>query len=138
MIQNDSNSRTSHPGIVRKPYCSVGAGQITSFIWKTGDRDAGWRYCFNLFRLSVSGGKVSQLFKPSDLMSLVKLIQVAASVIADDGCLEQKERTELRRLANDLDELLETRRAMAMRTQERATTINPNTQEPSDGRSTPS
>ncbi len=71
-------------------------------------------------------------------MSLVKLIQVAASVIADDGCLEQKERTELRRLANDLDELLETRRAMAMRTQERATTINPNTQEPSDGKSTPS
>lgn len=39
-------------------------------------------------------------------MHFVKLVQVMASVIADDGCLSAVERGVLRRLASDLDEML--------------------------------
>jgi hypothetical protein len=91
---------------ISKPYCSIGSGQLSSFLWKTGDQISGWRYGFNLFRLSVRGGRVGQVFKPSDLMHFVKLVQVLASVIADDGCLSAVERGVLKRLAADLDELL--------------------------------
>ena len=91
---------------IPKPYCSLGAGRLTSFLWKTGDQSSGWRYRFNLFRMAAKGGRVSQLFRPADLMQFVKLVQVMASVIADDGCLSPLERRVLRRLATGLDELL--------------------------------
>jgi hypothetical protein len=89
-----------------KPYCTVGAGQLTSFIWKSGDAVRGWRYRFNLFRLTSRGGRVSQMFGPPDIMHFVKLLQVLASVLADDGCLNTVERGVLKRLATDLDGLL--------------------------------
>jgi len=89
-----------------KPYCSLGAGCLTSFLWKSGDQVSGWRYRFNLFRLAAQDGRVSQLFRPADLMHFVKFVQVMAAVIADDGCLSPIERGNLRRLATELDELL--------------------------------
>jgi hypothetical protein len=91
---------------VPKPYCAVGAGCLTSYLWKTGDDASGWRYRFNVFRLGAKRGRVSQWFQPSDLMHLVKLVQVMASVIADDGYLNAAQRNDLRRLATDLDELI--------------------------------
>jgi len=100
--RRDQQSRTA----IHQPYCSVGAGCLTSFLWKTGDQSSGWHYRFNLFRLAAKGGRVSQLFRPADLMRFVKLVQVMASVIADDGCLSPVERGVLRRLATELDELL--------------------------------
>ena len=105
---NDQSSSCSplHQQTICRPYCSLGAGRLTSFLWKTGDANSGWRYRFNLFRLGAKGGRVSQLFLPSDLMHFVKLVQVMASVIADDGCLSAVERGVLRRLASDLDEML--------------------------------
>ena len=95
-----------HSLINQKPYCSVGAGQLTSFVWKTGGVDAGWRYRFNIFRLSSRGGYVTQMFAPSDLFHFVKLTQVLAAVLADDGCLAPVDRGVLIRLAANLDELL--------------------------------
>ena len=92
--------------INQKPYCSVGAGQLTSFVWKTGGVNAGWRYRFNIFRLASRGGRVMQLFRPSDLFHFVKLTQVLAAVLADDGCLSPVDRGVLKRLAANLDELL--------------------------------
>ncbi len=89
-----------------KPMAMVGAGRLTSMIWKNGDERTGWRYSFNLFRLTTHGGRVSQLFKPADVIHLVKLAQVLAAVIADDGCLTQIECGVLKRLATDLDEVL--------------------------------
>lgn len=89
-----------------KPIAMVGAGRLTSMIWKNGDQRSGWRYSFNLFRLASQGGRVSQLFKPTDVIHFVKLAQVLAAVIADDGCLTQVEAGALKRLANDLDQLL--------------------------------
>ncbi len=105
MLDNNSETPLSQPAIP-KPYCSVGAGQLTSFVWKSGDDSAGWRYEFNLFRLAADGGRVSQLFAPADLMHFVKLTQVLAAVIADDGCLSPLDRGVLKRLAADLDTML--------------------------------
>lgn len=95
-----------HSQLNSKPYCSVGAGRLTSFVWKTGDLVGGWRYRFNVFRLASCGGRVTQLFGPSDLFHFVKLSQVLASVLADDGCLSPVDRRVLKRLAADLDDLL--------------------------------
>lgn len=92
--------------ITPKPYCSVGAGQLTSFVWKSGDEQAGWQYRFNIFRLRSKGGRVTQLFAPNDLFHFVKLVQVLAAVLADDGCLSAIDRGVLQRLARDLDALL--------------------------------
>ena len=91
---------------IPKPYCSVGAGPLTSFVWKSGDSIAGWKYRFNIFRFTRRGGRVSQFFGPRDLFQLVKLTQVLAAVIADDGCLSQVDRGVLKRLAAELDDLL--------------------------------
>lgn len=89
---------------IPKPYCSVGAGRLTSFLFKQGDPRAGWQYDFNLFCLTDAGGRVTQLFAPSDLTHFLKLVQVLASVIADDGCLASQERDQLLDLAADLDD----------------------------------
>ena len=105
MLENDSKSPLRQKTIP-KPYCSVGAGRLTSFVWKSGDDASECRYQFNLFRLAANGGRVSQLFAPADLIHFVKLTQVLASVIADDGCLSPLDRGVLKRLAADLDQML--------------------------------
>lgn len=90
--------------LLSKPLGMVGAGPLTSMIWKTGDQDAGWRYRFNLFRTTAGGGRVSQLFTPADVIHFVKLAHVLAEVLADDGCLSPIERGVLKQLAADLDD----------------------------------
>lgn len=105
MFDNHSESPLSQSA-TSKPYCSVGAGPLTSFVWKAGEHSGGWRYQFNVFRLVADGGRVSQLFAPADLFHFVKLTQVLAAVIADDGCLSPVERGVLKRLAADLDQML--------------------------------
>lgn len=88
-----------------KPMAMVGSGPLTSAIWKSGDEQGGWRYRFNLFRQLAGNGHVSQLFQPADLTHLVKLTQVLAAVLADDGCLSARQRQSLRELATQLDEI---------------------------------
>ena len=84
----------------------VGAGQLTSTIWKLGNEECGWRYRFNVVRQSSDHGHFTDLFQPNDLIHFIKLIQVLAAVIADDGCLSQPERIMLSKLAVRLDEFL--------------------------------
>ena len=88
-----------------KPMVMVGSGPLTALIWKKGHQDSGWRYQFSLFR-QLKAGKVSQLFRPLDLMYFIKLLQVVAAVIADDGCLSPIETGVLRLIEQDLDQLL--------------------------------
>ena len=84
----------------------VGAGSLISNIWKLGGEQTGSRYRFNV-ALNVSDqGFVTDLFLPIDLFHFIKLIQVLAAVISDDGCLNQAERTMLRNLAEKLDDFL--------------------------------
>lgn len=85
----------------RKPYAMVGAGRLAASIWKDGDECTGWKYRFNLFRLAENG-RVGQKFKPTDLKHLVKLVQVLAATLADDGCLKPSVRRELERLSASL------------------------------------
>ena len=101
------NSHNRNPGQrrTRKPTAMVGAGPLTSAIWKFGDEHGGWRYRFNLFRQLAGTGHVSQLFQPADLTHLVKLTQVLAAVLADDGCICAQQRRLLQHLAVELDDI---------------------------------
>jgi hypothetical protein len=89
-----------------RPMAMVGAGPMSSAIWKLGDERSGWQYRFSLFRQTACTGNVSQLFSPSDLIHLVKLAHVLAAVLADDGCLPERQRGQLLRLAGDIDDML--------------------------------
>ena len=89
-----------------KPMVLVGAGTLTSAIWKLGSEQSGWRYRFNVVRQTSDRRQFTDLFQPTDLIHFVKLIQVLAAVIADEGCLTQTERTMLRNLAAELDNFL--------------------------------
>lgn len=100
-MQFQENNNQQH----RRPYCAVGAGRLTSFIWKSGDSVGGWRYRFNLFRSSPKGSRVTQLYRVSDLLNLVKLVQVLATVILDDGCVSANQRQRLRRLVEQLSDV---------------------------------
>ena len=89
-----------------KPMEIVGAGRLLSTIWKRGCEHSSWRYRFSIVRQTSDRGIVTDLFQPTDLIHFVKLIQILATVIADDGCLTQSERTTLRNLAAQLDDFL--------------------------------
>ena len=84
----------------------VGAGQLVSSIWKLGSEQTDCRYRFDVVRNASEQGFVTDLFQPIDLFHFIKLIQVLAAVISDDGCLTQTERTMLRNLAAKLDDFL--------------------------------
>src|SRR5581483_6248692 len=94
------NEKLSHSV---KPYAMVGAGRLASSIWKRGDARAGFRYSFNIFRLTHDG-RVRQSFVPSDLFSFIKLIQLLAATLSDDGCFTLEERRKLQ----DIDHSLRT------------------------------
>ena len=104
MRTDKNNPRHNVPP--EKPMGMVGSGPLTALIWKSGHQDSGWQYQFSLFR-QLRAGKVSQLFRPLDLIYFIKLLQVLAAVIADDGCLSPVETGVLRRVEQDLDRLLQ-------------------------------
>ena len=87
----------------------LGAGRLASVLWKTGDELSGWRYRFNVYRMTASNGEVCQLLRPADVRDLVKLSQVLAAVLADDGCVSVKQRRELADLAAKLAAINHTR-----------------------------
>ena len=101
-IENHKSMERNDP----RPMEIVGAGPLLSTIWKLGDEHTGWRYRFNLTRQTSDKSVFTDLFQPLDLVNLIKLIQVLAAVIADDGCLTQVDRTTLKNLATQLDDLL--------------------------------
>lgn len=90
-----------------KPYAMLGAGQLVSSLWKSGDDRAGWTYRFNIYRMGGRSGHVSQLFQPADVKDLIKLCQVLAATLADDGCIASDLRTELASLFTRLDGITE-------------------------------
>jgi len=90
----------------RKPYTVAGAGPLTATIWKAGiDLQAG-NYTFNLIRTNATG-RVTQRFRPEDLLDFVKLIQVLAFILVDDGCLDPRLRKALRQLAERMQSVSE-------------------------------
>ena len=104
----NDDRRTSDQGteVPRKPVAIVGAGKLVASVWKSGDERSGWRYRFNIFRLSHGSGRVSQRLAPCDVADLVKLARVLASTLADDGCLAHQQRQSLIDLAADIDQII--------------------------------
>lgn len=74
-------------------------------LWKTGDEHSGWEYRFNIVRGPTLHESFNPMLEPADLSDLVKLVQVMASVIDDDGCLHAADRERLRSLITDLNGL---------------------------------
>lgn len=103
-MSTSKNTSEQSPQTIVKPYAMLGAGSLVSTLWKTGDHQAGWRYGFNLFRMTHRG-HVGQRFSPADLLDLLKLVRVLAATLADDGCLSPVRRRELARLATMLDQI---------------------------------
>ena len=91
------------PVTTPKPYAMLGAGELISAIWKTGDERSGRNYRFNIYRCKPDSGHVRQVFRPADVADLVKLCQVLAATLADDGCIPEELRRKLLDLAIKLD-----------------------------------
>jgi hypothetical protein len=66
-----------------KPYTMLGAGKLTSAMWKEGGPDSGFRYRFNIYRMDKKTGQVEQIFQPADVESLVKLARVLGMLLAE-------------------------------------------------------
>lgn len=88
-----------------KPYAMIGAGPLSSALYKTGDELTGWRYSFNIHRTDFATGSVSNWLHPSDLLNVAKLIQVIGFEILADGCIDSHQRSTLQSLVNKLDEI---------------------------------
>lgn len=89
-----------------KPYCIVGAGNLTSHIWKRAHGDEQFIYRFNLFR-TQRNGRATQLLRPEDVLPLAKFVRVISQVLAEDGCISPDQRRQLSYLATALDEILD-------------------------------
>ncbi|QDV85449.1 hypothetical protein [Planctomycetes bacterium TBK1r] len=89
-----------------KPYCIVGAGSLTSNVWKQSQGSDDFRYRFNLFRTKRSG-KVTNQFRPQDVLSLAKFVRVISQMLADDGCITAEQRRLLVFLDTAMDDVLE-------------------------------
>lgn len=92
-----------------KPYAMLGARQLASALWNIGDEEGGWTCRFNVYRMNDRTGHVSQLLRPGDVQDLVKLCQVLAITLADDGCIPTDQRRTLADLAVKLDAINQTR-----------------------------
>jgi hypothetical protein len=91
----------------KRPYAVLGAGDLVSHLQRRcGDGDIAC-YRFNVFRIR-SSEQVTHALRPRDLRSVVKLCQVVAFTIADDGWLDSDLRRELFQLAEELDEITRT------------------------------
>ena len=91
---------------VHTPYAVLGAGVLTSCLQRE-DEGRQKRYRFNLFRTHIDG-QVTHRLRPEDLPSIVKVCQVLAFTIADDGWVDDGQRRRLFELAESLDGITRT------------------------------
>ena len=87
-----------------QPIAVLGAGDLVSHVRRGDDPNDPANYRFNIFRFSQDLGATHE-FRPSDLRDLVKLCQVLAFAITDDGWIPNDARHALLELFEDLDEL---------------------------------
>jgi hypothetical protein len=92
-----------------KPCAMLGTGQLVSNLWKFPDDQGGWRYRFNIYRMSGGNGHVSQLLRPVDVQDLVKLCQVLAATLANDDYIPAEQQYDLADLSVKLDSITRTR-----------------------------
>jgi hypothetical protein len=105
--------------VEKVPYAVLGAGDLVSHLTRTADESVGCYYRFSLVRLQKNG-ELTPLLRPVDLPDLVKVCQVLAFTIADDGWITEELRAELFALARALDEITNGRRGSQNGNQPRA------------------
>jgi len=87
-----------------RPIAVVGAGDLVSHLHQDEDVGDPANYRFNIFRLGDDSQTTHEL-RPGDLWDLIRLCQVLAFAIADDGWIPVDTGNALRDLFDDLDGL---------------------------------
>ena len=87
-----------------QPIAIVGAGELISHVYRDDDESNPNNYRFNIFRLS-DGLVATHELQPSDLIDVVKLCQVLAISMLDDGWIPPDAKSALNLLVQDLDSL---------------------------------
>ena len=87
-----------------QPVAVVGAGDLVSHVQRVDDERDPENYRFSVFRF-CRDLEATHALRPCDLRDMIKLCQVLAFTIADDGWISADTREVLIELANDLDEL---------------------------------
>jgi hypothetical protein len=88
----------------REPVAVLGAGDLVSHLHRGEDDNDPANYRFSVFRLSQESQATHEL-RPCDLHHLVKLCQVLAFAIVDDGWIRSETSDSLRELFDQLDAL---------------------------------
>jgi hypothetical protein len=88
----------------REPVAVIGAGNLVSRLHRGDDADDPENYRFSVFRLGHELQATHEL-RPCDLHDLVKLCQVLAFAIVDDGWIARETGDSLRELVDELDAL---------------------------------
>ena len=91
---------------ISQPCAILGAGPLVSHLHRA-EREEVVEYGFNLLRVSETL-ESSHLFRPQDLRDIVKLCQVIAYAIEDDGWITPELRMELNELFESLDAVTRT------------------------------
>ena len=86
----------------RVPVAVLGAGELVSHLHRGDDGEDPANYGFSVFRLS-RGLKATHELRPCDLRDVVKLCQVLAFAIVDDGWVPTETSNSLRNLFDELD-----------------------------------
>ena len=90
---------------------AVGAGNCVATLYKRWEEPEKWNYWFRLLRAEqTTPTTYSTAFQPADLLDLPGLVKVLATVIVQDGCLEESLKDELACLASGLEWFLSVRR----------------------------
>ena len=84
----------------------LGAGNLAASLSRSGDEQSGWRYRFNIFRMSKTNGRVSHRLLPRDVPDLARLTQLLAFTLSQEEGLSQELRDDLGCLFACLDEVL--------------------------------
>ena len=88
----------------RKPVAVLGAGDLVSHLHRADDAHDPANYRFSVFRLGQELRATHEL-RPCDLRDLVKLCQVLAFAVVDDGWIPSETNESLRELFDQLDAL---------------------------------
>lgn len=87
---------------ISQPIAVLGALELVSHLYRRDGESGRSEYRFSVSRMARSLQATTSL-RACDLADLVKLCQVLAFAIEDDGWLSSAMRTELRELFDDLD-----------------------------------
>ena len=105
--QPDATENENQNASGQGPRAMLGAGNLAAALRRSKDGRGGWRYRFNIFRMSKASGRVSQRFLPRDVEDLARLAQLLAFVLSEDEGLPQELRDDLGCLYACLDQVFE-------------------------------